>query len=182
MGKVAVVGDWGVGKTSIVQQFIAMGAGFPKNYSMTLGCELSTKQVNIPDQEEAVELLFIDSSGRDMYVDLLKTVWENISMIMVVVDVTKEETYGKARLLIDHIKELNKDKSLSGVVLANKIDLTERRQVPAKTGAELASGYGLLYFECSAKSYQGIEEPCFYLANEWHKLHADTADSLAIIA
>ena len=31
---------------------------------MTLGAEISTKMINIPDQEEAVELVFIDSSGR----------------------------------------------------------------------------------------------------------------------
>ena len=38
--KLVVVGDWAVGKTAAVQQFLNAGTAFPKNYSMTLGGEV----------------------------------------------------------------------------------------------------------------------------------------------
>ena len=38
--KLVVVGDWAVGKTAVVQQFLNAGTAFPKNYSMTLGGEV----------------------------------------------------------------------------------------------------------------------------------------------
>ena len=38
--KLVVVGDWSVGKTAVVQQFLNAGTAFPKNYSMTLGGEV----------------------------------------------------------------------------------------------------------------------------------------------
>ena len=39
--KLVVVGDWAVGKTAVVQQFLNAGTAFPKNYSMTLGGEVN---------------------------------------------------------------------------------------------------------------------------------------------
>ena len=75
--KLVVVGDWSVGKTAAVQQFLNAGTAFPKNYSMTLGGEVgifslesfplwqvSSKLVHIPDTSDAVELLILDCSGR----------------------------------------------------------------------------------------------------------------------
>ena len=75
--KLVVVGDWSVGKTAAVQQFLNAGTAFPKNYSMTLGgevgffslnsfplCQVSSKLVHIPDTSDAVELLILDCSGR----------------------------------------------------------------------------------------------------------------------
>ena len=45
---------------------------------------------------------------------------------------------------------------LIGVLIANKTDLDDRRRrVSPKVGHELATQLGLVYFECSAKDFQG---------------------------
>ena len=77
-------------------------------------------------------------------------------------------------------KSTNKkeEKKLVGVLLANKTDLTERRMVSPKVGSELAGQLGLMYFECSAKDYTGVEDPFYYLANEYHKMHEDLGEAL----
>ena len=55
----------------------------------------------------------------------------------------------------------DKDK-LIGVLIANKTDLDDRRRrVSPKVGHELANQLGLVYFECSAKDFQGTT---FYAA------------------
>jgi transport family protein 27 len=71
---------------------------------------------------------------------------------------------------------------LPGVLLANKIDLTERRVVSPKLGSELAQQLGLMYFECSCKEYNGVEEPFYYLANEYHKTYGEKAENMANFA
>ena len=44
-----------------------------------------------------------------------------------------------------------------GVLIANKTDLDDRRRrVSPKVGHELATQLGLVYFECSAKDFQGM--------------------------
>ena len=79
--KLLVVGDSAVGKTSIVQQFLNSGTGFPKNYSMTLGADVVTRTINIPDTSDAVELVFIDCTGKTINNDILQKVkgWRNES-------------------------------------------------------------------------------------------------------
>ena len=76
----------------------------------------------------------------------------------------------------ESIKAAKKDsdesskRALNGVLIANKTDLDEtRRRISPKMGHEAATSIGLTYFECSAKDHKGVEEPFYFLANEWHK-------------
>ena len=62
-----------------------------------------------------------------------------------------------------------KDKMV-GVLIANKTDLDDRRRrVSPKLGHELATQLGLVYFEGSAKDFQGILKRIFYLVASYHK-------------
>jgi GTPase SAR1 family protein len=72
----------------------------------------------------------------------------------------------------------NNNTKLTGVLIANKTDLEDRRIISPKVGTELAQQLGLLYFECSAKDFKDVENPFYYLANEWHKIYTETADKL----
>jgi transport family protein 27 len=44
--------------------------------------------------------------------------------------------------------------SIAGVLVANKIDLDQRRVISPKAGKDFADANGLEYFECSAVSHQ----------------------------
>jgi transport family protein 27 len=72
----------------------------------------------------------------------------------------------------------NNNTKLTGVLIANKTDLEDRRIISPKVGAELAQQLGLLYFECSAKDFKDVENPFYYLANEWHKIYTETTNKL----
>lgn len=73
----------------------------------------------------------------------------------------------------------NNNTRLKGVLIANKIDLEDRRIVSPKAGAEVAQKLGLPYFECSAKDFKDVENPFYYLAGEWHKLHSEQTEKYA---
>ena len=180
--KLVIIGDCTVGKTSIVQQFINSGAGFPKNYSMTLAGDVQSRTINIPDTSDAVELVIIDCSGRPVYNDIMGRLWEGCSLVVAVYDVTREESLASARAWLDQLKQSSGLKTVPGVLLGNKTDLTERRLVPAKLGLDTATQLALQYFECTAKDNTGVEEPFFYLANEYHKIFSEQANTLAHIA
>jgi len=180
--KLVVTGESTTGKTSIVQQFINAGTGFPKNYSMTLGVDVLTRTINIPDSSDAVELIIIDCSGKTINNDILSKVCEGCSLILSVFDVTREESLTGAKTWIETVRSWSGLASQPGVIIGNKTDLTERRAVPAKLGLDLATSLKMQYLECSAKDNQGVEEAFFYLANEYHKLHAEQANTMAHIA
>ena len=87
-----------------------------------------------------------------------------------------------AKTWIETVREWSQVKTMPGVVIGNKTDLTERRVVPAKMGLDAATALKMQYFECSAKDNTGVEDAFFYLANEFHKLHAEQAGNMAQIA
>ena len=103
-------------------------------------------------------------------------------MILSVFDVTREESLAAAKNWIETVREWSEVKNMPGVIIGNKTDLTERRSVPAKAGLDAATSLKVQYLESSAKDNVGVEDPFFYLANEFHKLHADQASSMAQIA
>ena len=109
----------------------------------------------------------------------LSTFLYHLNIFFLVIDVTREDSVSEAKSWIGSLLE---GKTVPGVILANKTDLTERRTVPAKLGLDLASSLKMQYFECSAKDNVGVEEVFFYLANEFHKLHAEQASNIASIA
>ena len=54
--------------------------------------------------------------------------------------------------------------------------------VSPKVGSELAQQLGLMYFECSSKDYSGVEDPFYYLANEYHKMYQEQGEALESFA
>ncbi len=78
------------------------------------------------------------------------------------------------------MKVENNNTKMTGVLVANKTDLEDRRIISPKVGAELAHQLGLLYFECSAKDFKDVENPFYYLANEWHKIFSESAEKIAV--
>ena len=102
--------------------------------------------------------------------------------MMSVFDVTREDSLAAAKTWIETMREWSEVKNMPGVIIGNKTDLTERRSVPAKAGLDTANSLKVQYLECSAKDNVEVEDPFFYLANEFHKLHFDQASTMAHIA
>ena len=60
------------------------------------------------------------------------------------------------------------------MLIANKTELVETRgRISPKMGHDAATTLGLTYFECSAKDHKGVDEPFYFLANEWHKIRGN---------
>ncbi|KAJ8317879.1 hypothetical protein KUTeg_002970, partial [Tegillarca granosa] len=144
------LGDSTVGKSAVCQVFHSDGSHFPKNYSMTTGVELLVKHVNIPDTKDCVELYLHDSAGKEVFYDLVQQFWDQPSVIMVVYDCTNEMSFSSCSKWIERIRSQKPEVKTPGVLVANKVDLEERRMVSKKAGQELASTHDLKYFECSA--------------------------------
>ena len=60
-------------------------------------------------------------------------------------------------------------KSITIIILANKIDLKELREVPYEDGQELADSYNFPFFETSAKTGENITEAFQYMAENIHR-------------
>merc|ERR1711904_692434 len=123
---------------------------------MTSWVDFRVKQVDIPDTSTAVELYLFDCAGDPVFnqVEENASQYDQAGFLFVVYDVTRED-------------------SLPGVLVANKIDLEERRVVDEQRGRDFAKENGLVYFETPA--LQGnYEGPFKHVAMEFAKKYEET--------
>lgn len=66
--RAALVGDATVGKSALALTLVNGPSGFPKNYTMTQGCEVYSKSMKVNNRP--IEFQIIDTSGQTMYKDI----------------------------------------------------------------------------------------------------------------
>ncbi|XP_067932288.1 intraflagellar transport protein 27 homolog [Watersipora subatra] len=174
--KLVVVGDSCSGKSAITQVFHSDGAHYPKNYSMTVGVELVVKSVVVPETTDSVELYIYDSSGKEVFAEQVQRDWDHPSLLMAVYDCTSDSSFNSCSKWIERVRTQKPEMNVPGVLVANKVDLTDRRVVSPKSGELLAQQLGLEYFEVSAKDSKNVEAPFQHLANEFYKLYKERVE------
>lgn len=85
--------------------------------------------------------------------------------IMLVYDITNEKSFENIKNWIRNIEE-NASADVEKMLLGNKCELTEKRQVTRERGEQLAIEYGIKFIETSAKASINVEEAFFTLARD----------------
>ncbi len=101
--KVVVLGDKGVGKTSLVNRFIE--GTFQISYQSTIGAFFQTKKVTVSNGV-SFKMQLWDTAGQERFRAMAPMYYRNSSAAIVCFDVTKEETFVKMK---DWIEELIKN-------------------------------------------------------------------------
>ncbi|QLQ78906.1 hypothetical protein HG537_0B02540 [Torulaspora globosa] len=154
--KLVLLGEAAVGKSSIVLRFVS--DDFTENKEPTIGAAFLTQRVNIGD--ETVKFEIWDTAGQERFASLAPMYYRNAQAALVVYDVTKPQSFIKAR---HWVKELHEQAS-KGIIIAlvgNKIDVLENgeeRKVAREEAERLAEEESLLYFETSAKTGENVNE------------------------
>ncbi|CAR27381.1 hypothetical protein ZYGR_0I06550 [Zygosaccharomyces rouxii] len=154
--KLVLLGEAAVGKSSIVLRFVSND--FSENKEPTIGAAFLTQRVNIGEQTVKFEIW--DTAGQERFASLAPMYYRNAQAALVVYDITKPQSFIKAR---HWVKELHEQAS-KGIVIAlvgNKLDMIENggeRKVAKEEAEKLAEEEGLLFFETSAKSGENVNE------------------------
>jgi transport family protein 27 len=156
--KCIVVGDPTVGKSALIKSLQSDGTQFPKNYSMTLGVDISVKTISLQDSKDIMEFYLYDSAGKEIYSNFVQTFWTHPGTVIVIYDVTDEQSFDSCAKWLERVKAQKAavELKLPGVLIANKIDLDKRRVVSEADGRAFAIANELEYFECSAVSHMTI--------------------------
>jgi len=86
--KVCLIGDFSVGKTSLVQQYV--NQAFSEKYLTTIGVKIDTKLIELEDDE--LKLVLWDVAGRDSLSSINTSYLVGASGIILVLDGTRKET------------------------------------------------------------------------------------------
>jgi len=156
-----LLGDAAVGKTSLIKQYIK--GSFAKDYKMTIGTDIFTKDV-ITD-EHTITLSIWDIAGQDRFKFFRQSFYRGASGAMVVFDLTRYPTFNPN--VVNWLKELwNFTGRIPVVLIGNKVDLEDLRNVKQADVQEFADKIPCKYIETSAKTGTQVNEAFFELAIE----------------
>ena len=155
--KIAILGDAGVGKTSLVNQYVSHT--FKSDYRGTLGVAIIKKDVELTDINAYVRLLLWDIAGQDHYEKTRKKYYEGCTGALLVYDMTRFRSFENIENkwyddFKNHIKS-----DVPYILIGNKSDLDDERVVNKDNALELASKLNAIEFlETSAKNGSNVEE------------------------
>jgi len=150
--KVIVVGDLAVGKTSLAGRYVT--GRFSQSYKATIGTDIFTKALRVEGRR--VQLLIYDTAGQERFRALVARYFMGAIGALLVYDVTKRESFENlptwSHQVDQHAPHARK------IVIGNKIDLTDQRQVTPEEGRGMGMQLGASFIETSAKTGENVEE------------------------
>jgi len=155
--KICLVGVFGTGKTSLVQQFVH--SLFSEKYHSTVGVKIDRKTVDVSGTR--VNLLLWDLAGRDEFEDVPASYLRGSSGIFYVVDGTRRETFDQ----LFEIREMVQGAigPVPSLAALNKQDLTDQWRLGQGDYNSLRD-VGLHTIGTSAKTGEGVEDAFLWLA------------------
>ncbi len=158
--KVCLIGDFAVGKTSLVRRFIY--DMFDDKYLSTIGVKVSRKSVYLPritglGQAPITELAMMlwDLAGSEEFTQVRASYLRGTAGAVLVCDLTRPETLDS---LPDYMNDLFSVSPGAQIILAaNKDDLVDQRQVEQAQLESVAAKLGVPYYLTSAKTGTQVE-------------------------
>ena len=155
--KICLVGEEGVGKTSLIHRFVS--GAFDESYIRTLGAVVSKKTMDlgpIRGSSVNVDMMILDIMGKRTFLQLFKEAYfHGAKGILAVFDVTRRNSLQDLTKWIDGVRE-----SVGPIpiyALGNKVDLTERRETTEEDAASVLRAYECPILYTSAKTGSNVE-------------------------
>ena len=152
--KVLLLGDWSVGKTCLLMRY--MDNTFTEMHLSTIGIDSKVKIVNLKEGLDA-KILIWDTAGQERYKTIAKSYIKGANGILLVYDVTQRTSFEGIKNWVKQIKDQVSSR-VSVVLIGNKTDLVDKREVKTEEGEELGKEYNYQFFETTAKDGININE------------------------
>ena len=151
-----IIGDSSVGKTSILTRYTT--GNFKEEYLATVGLDYFSKQELI--KNKTIQIKIWDTAGQERYKALTPAYFKNAEGVLVVYDVTAIDSFYNLKFWINSIKTNMESKNIKIpiVLMGNKIDLEESREIRKEIAEKYATENNYIYFESSAKTGEGIDK------------------------
>ena len=151
--KYIIIGDASVGKSNLLMKFTQNK--FNESYQATIGVEFGAKNLDINKKTYRIQIW--DTAGQENFHSITRSYYKNSVCAMVVYDITSRKSFDNVLNWIEEVQN-NSSKTILIVLVGNKIDLKENRDISFDEGKELANRNGIIFMETSAKTGEGVEE------------------------
>ncbi|MDJ0902010.1 MAG: Rab family GTPase [Xenococcus sp. MO_188.B8] len=123
--KICLLGDFGVGKTSLIRRFIE--GTFSDQYLTTVGVKISRKSLELDSLEQTINFIFWDIEGRTKFQSIAPGYLQGATGVIIVGDLTRPETLTNLQKHLDLFLKINPQGI--AVVALNKTDLVDSEKL-----------------------------------------------------
>ena len=152
--KILILGDSKVGKSCFLTRYA--DKTYQEDYLSTIGMDYKIKNYEL-ENGNIIRLYIWDTAGQDRFRSITSNYYKGADGIILIYDITKQETFNNVRNWITSIKEEAPAKVVL-ILVGNKVDDEKNRTVPQSEGEKIADEYNLPFLECSAKSDINVTE------------------------
>ena len=152
--KIIFIGDVSVGKTSIIN--VLMGQKFNNEYEASIGVDFFSKTIKY--KGKTIKLQIWDSAGQEKFRSLIPNYIRGSSLVFIVYDITNRKSFENLQSWIDFVNNIENSNI---VILANKIDLENQRQIQTEEGQKFCTEKNYDFFEVSAKEDNNLNNMLF---------------------
>ncbi|KAF4368041.1 hypothetical protein F8388_002652 [Cannabis sativa] len=155
--KILLIGDSGVGKSSILLSFISNCVHH--DLSPTIGVDFKIKLLSVCGKR--LKLTIWDTAGQERFGTVISSYYRGAHGIILVYDVTRRETFTNlSNTWAKEVELYSTNPNCIKILVGNKVDKDKERAVSREEGIALAQEHKSLFLECSAKTRENVEQ-CF---------------------
>ncbi|GBG32223.1 Ras-related protein Rab-18 [Hondaea fermentalgiana] len=154
--KLLLIGDSGVGKSSILLQFT--DGTFAADQNATCGVDFKVKMLQ--QGGKTIKATIWDTAGQERFRTLTSSYYRGAQGIILTYDVTRRDTFEHVNQWLEEVGKYTPGgtKDVILVLVGNKVDLEEQRRVSTREGEAWARQRGMLFIETSAKTKLGVKQ------------------------
>ena len=161
--KLILIGNSGVGKSSILQRYIQKV--FNDSYSSTIGVDFFMKSITIGDK--SIKLQLWDTAGTEKFRSITTGYYRGADAAFVVFDLSSKSSFKSLNEWIEsYYKFSNPDVEKNVILIGNKCDLVDKREVTNEEIEKFIKDNNINYFETSAKEGKNIDETFLFIAEK----------------
>ena len=160
--KIFTLGNQEVGKSTFISRFTE--DYFNESHLKTVGIDNVTKNITLPNGK-TYSVNFWDTAGQEIYKSISLSTIKKADGIVLMYDITNKKTFDAIQKWTEDIKD-SKGLDFPIILIGNKVDLSDKREVSKESGEELAKEYGFKFYETSNKDGTNIKEAGYELINQ----------------
>ena len=151
--KYIIIGDSSVGKSNILLRYVHNS--FNPEFLTTIGVEFGAKNIEI--NKKIFKIQIWDTAGQENFRSITRAYYKNSVCALIVYDISNRSSFENVISWIEDCKGQS-PKSIFIILVGNKNDLENERQVSYEEGLEFAKNNNIVFFETSAKTGKNISE------------------------
>ncbi|KAJ9176648.1 hypothetical protein P3X46_011934 [Hevea brasiliensis] len=150
--KIVLIGDSAVGKSNLLSRFARNE--FDSNSKATIGVEFQTQGVDIDGKEIKAQIW--DTAGQERFRAVTSAYYRGAVGALIVYDITRRTSFDSVKRWLDELSA-HCDTAVARMLVGNKCDLENIREVSVEEGKNLAEEESLFFMETSALDSTNVQ-------------------------